>query len=177
MKLRDRIYKNLVTQLLNAIKVNDLRRKLNQLEQENAATIGAMSLLSEFYKEETGNDLQQDLNSSPAWAGIMSKAEKEAQRIYSSDSTEINPVAAEDAPNPVIPVKPAPVLDEPVAAPAPKPIPEMQDAVTSKLKRVSDNKKVAAQQQEKSTERTREPVKIVIDDTPISYDEDDDDSN
>lgn len=175
MKLRDRIYKNLVTQLLNGIKATDLRRKLNQLEQENTATVGAMALLSEFYKEETGNELQQDLNTDPSWSGVMDMAEKEAQRLYSSDATDVKPVVA--APNPVTPVKPAPVLVEPTPQPAPKPpVSEGQDAISSRLKRVSDNKKVMAQQ-EKSAERTREPVKIVIDDTPISYDDTDDDSN
>lgn len=152
MKFKDRIYRNLVAQLLNAIKANELRRKITQIEQENAASIGAMNLLSELYKEDTGRDLQQDINSNPEWAGVMEAAEKEAQRLYGSDTTQ------------------TPTTNDAVNKPAPTPI----DAEAPKLKRVADNKKIGQPTQEKSAERTREPVKIVIDDTPANYDDDND---
>lgn len=167
MKLKEKIYKNLVAQIVNAMKTKDLRRKLTQVEQENTAAIGAMTVLTELYKDETGRDLQNDINTDPEWSGLVERAEKDAETIFNNQNVEKKEVAEV---KPVVEAKPTVELKPVVEA---KPVIDNNDQL--KLKRVSDNKKIASIAQEKiAQERTREPVKIVIDDTPANYDDDTD---
>lgn len=156
MNLRERIYKNLVKQFMNIAQTNDLRGKLRDVEREADSTVGQAILLADLYKEETGRDLQHDLNTSEEWAGIVERANKEA-------TATLNNAPVRAAPAPAQPVKQTAAAPAPAPAQVPAAAPAAQAEQTPRLRKVTDNKKVPAKQAE--SER-REPIKVVIEDAP-----------
>ena len=157
MNLKDRIYQNLVKQLVNFTQRNDTRAKLASLDQEQATIIGSMQTLAEFFKDETGKDLQSELNTNPEWKDYIDRADAEAKKLLASL-----------------------VIASPTSAKMPQPVASAPaiEAQLPKLRSVGGNKTVIPQPKiveasakegapkEVLQDRSREPVKIVISDEP-----------
>jgi len=157
MNLNDKIYQNIVTQMTIAYKLNRARDEVAQLERENTSTIGGMNVLAEFYKDETGRDLQQDINVDPQWKAMLDKADGEAQLAAvkeaqpAPEQSTPSPAAAATAP-PEQPKLRKVGTNKQVAgpAPAPAPAPPVQAAAQP------------APAPHKEVDRTRPPVSVVI---------------
>ena len=151
MTIEDKIFKNIVKQLTLARKIGDLRKQLDDAEKENISTVGSMTTLAEFFKEQTGSDLQQTINTDPQWRDMLQKAEKQAEKEYiATKSNDLTNSA--QAPQ---------VVEETTSAPK-----------APQLRRVNENKKVQV-----DPVRSRPPVNVVIDDDPPQPQDGDDDSD
>lgn len=162
MDIRSKISENIVQQMVLQYQVDDISKRTRQLEIDRAQIVGAMNLLKQMYEEETGKNLQHDLNTNQEWKEAIKAAEQKAAQIISKlsvetevSSTEINtPVQKQPDPS-----KASQTLSTPQTAPTP-------------LRSVSENRSVKAQAQVEQTPtkvvRTREPAKIVINDEPIT---------
>lgn len=144
MNLQERIYVNIVNQLRVARKIQDLRNQLDAAQSEHTMTIGAMNVLSELYKDATGNDLQDEINKNPKWKALVERAREEAN----GNITPAQVVEAEEAP-----ARELPNLRRVTAN---KTVPQAEKPV----------EKVVPAQQAPLVERTRNPVNVVIDDSP-----------
>lgn len=96
MNLQDKIYQNIVDQFKNIARAERVRNLMAELDRSSSTSIGRMSILSEIYQEQTGRDLQKDLNEDPAWKEKIQKAKAEAESAVASENipgfnTQSNP--------------------------------------------------------------------------------------
>ena len=161
MELTQKIYENLRSRMVATIKADRIQVQARELDSERERLAGAIGVLSELYEEETGNDLQKDINTVPEWKGLMEKAQAEAQTMAVSDTqTQIGQAESKS--------------------------PEVKGTAAPKLRRVAGNRQIEktvipaeavverAQTQVPKPEAVPEPhlhrdgapMKIIIDDNP-----------
>jgi len=156
MTLQEKIYRNMVEQIVNNLRVQSLREKIAEYDRQGQLTQGRMSILSEMIEEQDGIILQKAINTDPFWKEQIQLAQQEAQSIVSSESG--NSIASQVEPQP-------------------------ETKKRDPIKQVSANRKVEGsqnnvavvtdEQQEKlpqlqrtSLKDRRQPIKVVIDDAP-----------
>ena len=109
-KLDIRIQNAIENQLTVVKKISKLKEELQANEYAYSNTIGKLSVLSDLYKEETGRNLQHDLDNDPSWKERLQAITKRVQENAGDDAPETEPTAAvapvespEPQPSPVQP--------------------------------------------------------------------------
>lgn len=160
--LKNAIYSNIVEQLRIVEKLRSLRSELEKAEAENQRIIGGINVLSALYRQETGRELQNDVNTSDEWKGIIERAMAQV-----SSEAKNAPVKQTDTP----------VIEDN----------EIEHNVESdgkekwKLRSVAGNRtletKKPVNQSDTGVERTRDAVKVIVQDAPQDLSEVDDDDD
>jgi hypothetical protein len=161
--LEGRIYANIVQQFKLQREAEQLQQKLKEIDDQFKHAVGAMNVLADLYGEETGQDLRQLINSNTdkKWKALMEKAQKEA----SSETTDQKQERQKSAPpveEPQEPVDDAEDEDDDLP-PDETPVRPAAPALRS----VSENRQIKTPAPvEPKVERSRPPVRVVIDDSP-----------
>lgn len=78
MNILDKIYANIVDQL----HLSDVMRKaqddFREAENKRNIVIGRMDILKELYNDDTGKDLEKEINTNPEFAELIKRAQEEA---------------------------------------------------------------------------------------------------
>lgn len=157
-KLNSKVYENIREQMIISIRESQLNEEVNALRNKKSRLAGQFEAYAEVYAELTGEDLQRSINTSKDWAEILKKAQEEAEQSFTQR------------------------VQAPLASPDPDPDDEVEDK-KPKLKRFEGNKTIPTTQpgEAKTPERdkqpvlrSREPVRIAIDDDPPGPDTADD---
>jgi len=144
MELQQKIYENLRGQMIVGIKADKLHAQMKELDGERERFVGGIAVLSDLYKDETGNDLQKVINTDPEWGKLVEQAQNEAQQIVVQQ--------LQGSAQPQVGQPEAPAAD--VSKPMPK------------LRRVAGNKTVKAEDAQEEPPPRQVPMDIVIDDNP-----------
>lgn len=89
MDINVKIQDNIKQQFLFALRSDKIRAQMRQLEADQQAAVGAMSVLSELYKEENGVELQHSINTDPEWKKITDACRAEAEKVIASEALQV----------------------------------------------------------------------------------------
>ncbi|MAE81311.1 MAG: hypothetical protein CMB80_01155 [Flammeovirgaceae bacterium] len=145
MELENKVYQNLRDQILVSLKMSRINEEVAELERERQKLSGAIEVLADLYMDQTGNDLQKEINTNPEWNVKLDQAQKEAEGmlIQSKDPSDSQPqdVSLEDKP-------------------------KLRRVSSNKTPALDDGVEVVNETPSSGSTRSRKPVAIQIDDSP-----------
>ena len=173
--LQDRIYANIVDQIILKLKAERLNNELQAVERRNMTIVGRMSMLSEMYEETTGRNLEKDLNQDEKWGELIKRAQNEAQQKVAQQAIDGNQSEILSTMPGQRPIKAVAQNKQPMSRPQPTPIPPApapdSDAdVAPSVARVvvgeGGNEEIPKPQQRTDVDNRDQPIKFTVDDEP-----------
>ncbi len=96
-KLNVRIQNAISNQMEVVSRINRLKEDIKTAEMAYSSTIGRLSVLSELYQEETGRNLEEDLQQDPEWKQRI-KEISDRIRSSSDEDPSVNQVSNQPVP-------------------------------------------------------------------------------